>query len=393
MPRISQKINVNNTYKMGKVLIISPDFPPINKISSLRAYYMAVAFAEAGWNVSVISESSEKYHNDLQRSELGVKVIRVTSDLRVAWVAKAVFLLIWLRLREQKFDLVISSHGPSSAHVLGGLAKKLSKKTIWIADYRDLWKSGNYYGKLNNNLYGTLASWFERNLIKPATIITTVSKGLAENLSKFHAKRVDVIYNGFEDSENSPHYQAIDNERITICYTGVIYAERNPVQLLRAIDGNPSARNKVQLLIAGSISSDVYRQIEKYQETGVLRCLGEVSRTKSYAIQRSADYCLLVENYEATKKGVLTGKLFEYLSIHKPIIALGVAESSEMAEIIKSAGVLAFCGNNDAELAALVDNMVGGAVAVIRPNNTFIKSLSRKAQSKIYLRLGQELLE
>lgn len=47
---------------------------------------------------------------------------------------------------------------------------------------------------------------------------------------------------------------------------------------------------------------------------------GLVSREESIALQRGADVLLMASWHKAAQRGILTGKLFEYMMMEKPIV-------------------------------------------------------------------------
>lgn len=370
---------------MKDALLIAPNFPPINKISSLRPYYLALELAKDNWNVTVFAEDLCRDENStLERPEENLNVVRIKSKNRILWIILASIKIISYSIKNRSPKIIISTYGPSSSHILGFIAKIASpKKSIWAADYRDLWTSGNYYSQHTKSPLSNLKSGFEKAILTPASLITTVSKGLKNNLAEFHKKETHIIYNGFEGAPSLPEKHQ-KNQKITICYTGTIYKERSPEPLLKAIHETPELLNKIEIIIAGDVDTKTQNSLKKYEGTVSLKILGKVSREESYAIQRRSDFCLLVEDYDASKKGVLTGKVFEYISAGKPIIALGVANESEIAELIMKSGLMAFCGKEPIELKKFL-TFISESHTPTAIDIDFIQKLSRQAQSRIHL--------
>jgi len=368
-----------------RVLIITPNFPPVNKVSSLRGYYLARAFANRGWDVEVLASSGNGEDQSLVREVSGFSITRTQDGLR--WgVIQTILTLFYKRCKRsnEQINVVISTYGPSSSHVLGFFVKLLHHPCVWVADYRDLWCSGSYYGReLRGPISSIIVPFVERFLVKFSDFVVTVSSGLASNLSRFLGREVSVVYNGYESFiENIPQSHAHVGH-LQICYTGTIYRERNPALLLETISELEEAgdipKGIVRVVVAGRIDGDLQEELSRFVERELLIYKGFLSREDSYAIQCSSDYCLIAEDYQATKKGVVTGKVFEYIGSKKPIIALGVAPDSELADIINRAGLLAYCGQDKSDLAQFIRRAVSGIC--YKPNDEFISNFEREKQT------------
>jgi len=64
---------------------------------------------------------------------------------------------------------------------------------------------------------------------------------------------------------------------------------------------------------------------------------GYVSHAKSIKIIKDADMLLLLINNVPDNKGIMTGKLYEYLAAHRPIMAIGPVDG-EAAGVLRKTG-------------------------------------------------------
>lgn len=79
---------------------------------------------------------------------------------------------------------------------------------------------------------------------------------------------------------------------------------------------------KIRLVYAGKDSSLWNSWAEKYELKENILVKGVISREEAIKLQKNASLNLLLTWSSKTQKGILTGKLFEYLSASKPIICI-----------------------------------------------------------------------
>lgn len=237
-------------------------------------------------------------------------------------------------ISEWKPDLIYSSALPISSHFI---ARKLSKrhKIDWIAEYRDLW-SGGHGARVSSTL-----SWFlkkiEQWLIRPAMGLITVSAPLAAYLRLIHHKPVEIIYNGYDETGSADHTEKLPKEKsdkITLVYTGAIYEGRDPSMLFEALNrmGEEGTQIKVifytpdaELVTRLAVNSGVERMVEVHLVIPYL---------DSLAAQRNADILLYLSYSSSTHqgRGILSGKVFEYLGASRPILSVGADKQHLLVE-------------------------------------------------------------
>ena len=66
--------------------------------------------------------------------------------------------------------------------------------------------------------------------------------------------------------------------------------------------------------------------------------MGHVSREKALQAQRNADLLLLLESSNEESRGVLTGKIFEYIASGRPIICIGSRLDFEIGQTLFKTG-------------------------------------------------------
>jgi len=234
-------------------------------------------------------------------------------------------------------DLLFSTSLPVTSHII---ANTISKKTgiPWVADFRDLWSDSHYDDK--GTLRKRMDRLIETKVINGADALTTVSEPLKQQLLRRHFKfkdKIFVIYNGYDPEDYSP--REIDSPALfNITFTGRMYdidfqrKGRTPELLFQALkqlhkEGRIDL-NKVKVNIYGEYPSGLYELISKYQLQDSVRCLGAVSFRESIAAQQHATILLLLNWADSDYKGIVTGKIFEYLGARNPILAIPFSNRS-----------------------------------------------------------------
>jgi len=301
------------------------------------------------------------------------------------WILRAIKELKKQKQEGRTYDYIISSYGPPSAHIIGFFAKKRFYAR-WIADYRDLWVENHIYIGLWP--FTWLEKWIERIIISHADAIISVSKYLSSVLqSKFLSIPVSVIENGFdsEDIVNSQdNYFSKEEKKFRIVYTGSIYrGKRDPWPLFKAvrelIDSGHLEPSSLEILFWGSVQGDVEKSIHKYKLYSISRYNGTVPRHEALDIQKSADALLFLEWSDSEDKDIFTAKIFEYLAINRPVIAIGISEKSNIGQLIEASGSGIACGNDVEKIKHVIMQMLNGSYTM-KKNWELIDQFSRKAE-------------
>ena len=269
-------------------------------------------------------------------------------DPKIFWVKPTVNYL-QKYIENNTIDAIISSGPPHSRHLI---AQKLHEKNDikWLADFRDPW-SDLYYNKDFKQL--TFAKNKNKKLedavLQNADCILTVSNNLKQEFLQ-KAKRVAVITNGFDDEFVAAENLSLDT-KFSISYIGLLPKQSNPKLLFKVLkalcDENLTFKKDLQLNFIGDISDEVSVEIKENKLLQNTNFVGYVSHRKAIEYQNKSQVLLLLIPNVKNNKGILTGKLFEYLKAKRPILAIG-PEKGDLAAILKetNAGIIV---NFDAE--------------------------------------------
>lgn len=247
-------------------------------------------------------------------------------DARKSWVKPSVTYLSEY-LEQNPVDSIITTGPPHSLHLIGlKLQQKLNVK--WIADFRDPWTSIGYHKKLK------LMSFAEKKhkalerevLILVDQIITTSFTTKAE-FSEITSQPISVITNGYnaEDFELTETTEL--DQKFTIAHIGSLLSERNPEVLWQVlselIEERPDFAEEFQLKLAGTISEDILHSLGTYGLRNHTLQLGYLSHQEAFQQMQKSQVLALIEIDAEETKGIIAGKLFEYLLAKRPILAIG----------------------------------------------------------------------
>ncbi len=257
-------------------------------------------------------------------------------DPKVFWVKPSVKYLENY-LKTHKVDLLISTGPPHSMHLI---ADKIQQKTNikWLADFRDPW-SNLYYNKDFKQLNFAINKnkKLETKILKNADCILTVSNSLKEAFVK-QAKRVEVITNGFDSEVLHSDTTELD-EKFTISYIGLLPKQSNPKLFFKVLneicDEDSAFKKDLNLNFIGDISDEVKHEIEKNNLVENTNFIGYVSHQEAIDFQKKSQVLLLLIPNIDNAHGILTGKLFEYLTANRPILAIS-PPNKDLQEIIEN---------------------------------------------------------
>lgn len=298
---------------------------------------------------------------DDYRLRVGIFATCRMPDLSDLWIRPATQ---WCRKAGQ-WDLAVSSAGPYSTHLIAADLRRQGLTRFWIADYRDLWVNSPTCTGL---FPFTLAEKrLERRAMKHADLITTVSAPLAHILSENYGhKKVRIVENGYDqqDLADIPEDPIFPQDgKVRIVYTGAIYkGRRDPAPLFSAIsklavDGSTRhLLDRLEVIFYGSMTHVLAKSVKEHKIDPWVRLLGTVPRSDALRIQRDAHALLFLEWDEGDVDGIVSGKLFEYMSSGTPIWGVGVTEKTSTGKLIRDTGTGILFG---VDVAGIASELVG----------------------------------
>jgi hypothetical protein len=146
-----------------------------------------------------------------------------------------------------------------------------------------------------------------------------------------------LVTNGYDEQDINPLPQNQLDTKFTISHIGSINASRNPVGLWKVLSKmvieNLEFARALQIKLVGKVDIGVLKSIEEHGLTVYLSRIEYMPHQDvMHEIQRSQVLLLLINN-TPNAKGILTGKVFEYLGSGRPVLSIG-PEDGEAAIIL-----------------------------------------------------------
>lgn len=422
-----------NSVDESLLLEVSPEVEVLKrKITEPYALYKFLSGKKKGEHIkaNAIESSNSKGITSFIRGNLFIP------DPRIWWVKPSVrFLKEWLS--ENKVDAIISTGPPHSMHLI---ARELhnSLDIPWVADFRDPWTRLFYFKHLNLTKRAAVKHRsLELSILGDASKVVTVTSQIREDyvndlkdvlggLSAAEAdSKVALIENGydpadFDETENAALREEVEKidfltkDKFVVAHTGLLTNSANPPEFWKALGDfaaeNEEFRNAVQIVVLGQTDDDARKCFAQNGLEKFIIDLGYSPHPKAVALQKRANLLLLPLRKEPEAKGILTGKLFEYLASGSPIIAFGY-KGCELEKILNetSAGVLfeyagSAPGSNEDNRIAEENNVTEikkeiekiwvsyKAGAPLKNTSANISKYSRSAQAEAFVKLLDEII-
>ena len=412
-----------NSIDESLLLEVSPEIEVLKrKITEPYAIYKFLSGKKKNEHIkeNAIESSNSKGITSFIRGNLFIP------DPRVWWVKPSVrFLKEWLS--ENKIDAIISTGPPHSMHLI---ARELHNDlgVPWVADFRDPWTRLFYFKHLNlTDRSAAKHRSLELSILSDASKVVTVTSQIREDyvndikaiLGKFATPEADdkvvLIENGydpadFDETTNAALKEEVEKidfltkNKFVVAHTGLLTNSANPPEFWKALGEfaaeNQEFKNALQVVVLGQTDNEAKECFAQNGLDKLVLDLGYSPHPKAVALQKRANLLLLPLRKEPEAKGILTGKLFEYLASGSPIIAFGY-KGCELEKILNetSAGVMfeykRIAQENNCERIKKEIERVWAAYkagAPLKNTSANISKYSRSAQAEAFAKLLDKII-
>lgn len=294
-------------------------------------------------------------------------------------------------IRENNIDSIVTTSPPHSTQLIG-LALKKEFNLHWLADLRDPWTEIYYNQELFRTPFAKRKDYkFEQACLKNADKIVVVSEDIKRNFGANRPEILDkihVIPNGFDEADfkiistlkNVPPNcnSGSDSQKISennlgnkiISYVGNL-GEQYPVEgFLEAFSEIVKKDNKWKLQFVGNCHGGVKRMVESLKISANVEFIPYVNHSEAIDYMLKASILLLIIPEIENNKGILTGKLFEYLATGNSILNIG-PKDGDAAAILRENAVSVTLNPNEKQ--AIIDFILN-STSNQRKVNSFSKN-------------------
>jgi glycosyltransferase involved in cell wall biosynthesis len=262
-------------------------------------------------------------------------------DYMVRWIPLGIHMAKNIVQREG-INVVLTSSPHESTHLIGmNLSQNLGIR--WVADFRDLWTEKKLLYRPPTRFHDLWTQRLERKVFKTADyVIANTPENAARYVERFnvHQNRLDVIPNGFDRDDLSLE-QRVKHPRnvFRIGYAGALDKHEFPWRI--ALDALKQlavkvGRDRVRLVHCGYLSEQVRNYIQTQQIEDLIEIHGMLPHTDAMQLTADTDMRLLLLYENAYSSSIVPMKLYNYLIMNGPILAVAPEEGVTASIIAKT---------------------------------------------------------
>ena len=357
------------------VILIAHHFPPGPEMGAIRPFRFYKYLTRMGYPCHVITASPQTESNpdvtfiadDLRGiwegtseqkksfrayQELLVRKIAFPGHIGIMWSFAAAARCHELVRKSPEEKFVVFSTYPPLGVIPAGLMAYLRDRLPWIGDFRDPLSAGlgdDFLSAKQRFWNGQLEARVFRQAAAVVANVEGAAKMWRERYPRY-AKKLHVIPNGF-DPEDAPRAREIPSraEKL-IVHAGGLYHGRTPTAVVESLarlrsQAVPEAL-VAKILLLGPVDAKTGLDQALYdnaQREGWLEMRARVPRPEAQRTLEEADALLLIQPQSDVQ---VPGKLFEYICIGRPVLAL-VPRASAIEEILGKSGIPHVCVYGD----------------------------------------------
>ncbi len=396
----------------GRVLLIAYHFPPdMSSTGRLRTLGFLRHLPAFAWQPAVLTAQPRAYErvdeqgmSDIPRTGPVHRAFALDTSRHLGWRGKYFSWLAvpdrwisWWRdavrvglrmIRAHRIDVIWSTYPIMTSHLV---ALSLSRITglPWVADFRDpVVANGTGFGQ-------RVRRWIERRVVARADHVVFTTPGARQlYLRRFHdlaaTKDFSVIPNGYEEDIFSALVRSEQNadRPCTLVHAGVLYRQgRNPAAFFRALAtlksrGTISQQSFRVILRASGHEADYQAELERLDLADVVDLAPPVSYRAALQEQAEADGLLLFQGREFNAQ--IPAKVYEYLRIGVPIIALTDPSGDTAALLREAGGAVSASMEDDAAIVDALEIFLSRRQtgALVPADARIVEAYSRRAGAK-----------
>ena len=228
---------------------------------------------------------------------------------------------LFREIRKERPDLILVSGPPFSSFIATAIAARWFN-IPWIAEFRDRWVDDPYAARPRWRAWIDHA--FERNLIKNAEAIVTVSDIWSHFYAGKYGLPTETIMNGFDPKDFELELEPPPGLPLRILHAGTIYpGRRDPSALFEAIKRGNFDPKELRVQFYGQQLQTIRHLAEAIGVDGFIDLEDSVPYSQAIELQKRSDILLLLQWNNEADEGNVPAKIFEYFATNRQILGLG----------------------------------------------------------------------
>lgn len=262
-------------------------------------------------------------------------------DSHIFWVPFAIIKGTYVLIKH-KVDVIYCSSPPHSSHLIAFVLGKIFRKP-YILDFRDPWDVHKVDGDTNFIVRGLykLEAATKRLIIRSAAKVISATQGERDELKnefpKLEDSRFSFITNGYDpvDFEGIAPISKI-SDKLYITHAGTIYSGVGKeffAALEQIINEDPQIVTALQIQLLGEKADEYNVTVSRLIAEGLIKDYGLQPHEETLKFLLGSDVLLILRGGLQFKGSHIPAKVFEYMGIGKPILA--ITSEGGLSEIIE----------------------------------------------------------
>lgn len=333
-----------------KILYIHQYFKTPFEPGATRSYWMAKELIEQGYQVTMLTTSSEIASKTERKIIDGIEVIylKVPYDQNMGFFMRLISFIkfmcrsTYFALKNKDINLIIATSTPLTIGFPALVLNKL-KKIPYVFEVRDLWPEVPIQmGGLRNPILIKMISWFETTIYKNAAHLVALSPGMADGIRVkgiendkismiSNMAKIDAFWSRDKDYGLISQF-GLNKESFKVIHFGSLGLANGAMTIIESaqlLKGN----NEIDFIFigGGSTEEDLMKECQKHNLTNVhflgkfpMSITSEIVNFCDASIVSFMDLPILYTNSP--------NKLFDSLSAGKPIIVNSAGWTKDLVE-------------------------------------------------------------
>ena len=268
----------------------------------------------------------------LARSVRRALIFLAHDEAEVRW-AEAAAVAVRRHLDLGAYRAIVSSGPPHYVHVMAGALARRSGRPH-VADLRDPWARWSWLGEeYTSFLFLTTRIPREASVVANAALVTTTSDRQSDALRRAYPKQAAHVHTVLNGTDDAPLPPPTDDGVFRISFAGLLYLDRDPTVLFRAIRGFLDSTGTTPAQVRVEFMGDVeligerpVRNIANAAGIGPWLTLTP-SRPRAEAMMLLARSRVLI-NFAERLQETIAAKIFEYVRFPAWILLIGPDDSA-----------------------------------------------------------------